>query len=252
MPWSTLGGSVYMALFKKRGEMQQGQDIALLLDSPGGFAAVAFKLAKFLRHHCGGFTVVIPSFAKSAATLLALGANRIVLGEHAELGPLDAQETDIEEGQQRSVLNTVQSLERLNAFALRSFDETVQLLLRRSGFKMKTVLPYAIRFVGNLMRPLMANVDVVRYAETSRILKSTEDYAIRLLKPRYSDFETAEIARKLVGTYSDHGFAIDKDELKELGLKFELASGRIADIIASVRPFVDEVTAIGRIAEVTP
>ena len=33
----------------------------------------------------------MPFWAKSAATLLCLGADKIVLGEHAELGPLDVQ-----------------------------------------------------------------------------------------------------------------------------------------------------------------
>jgi hypothetical protein len=185
-PCQFLERHVYMEFFRRRAEMPKGSKVAVILDSPGGHAAVAYKLAKFFRQHCGGFIAVVPSFAKSAATLLVLGAEKIIIGEHAELGPLDAQETDDEEGEQRSVLNSVQTLERLNAFAMKSLDEAMQLLLARTGLKMKTVLPYAIRLASNLVRPLMENIDVVRYTETSRILKVAEEYAIRLLQPKYN------------------------------------------------------------------
>jgi ClpP class serine protease len=32
-----------------------------------------------LKRHCGGFVAVVPRYAKSAATLLALGADEIIL-----------------------------------------------------------------------------------------------------------------------------------------------------------------------------
>jgi len=183
---------------------------------------------------------------------LALGADRIIIGEHAELGPLDAQEKDVEESQQRSVLNSVQTLERLNAFALKSLDEAMQLLLRRTGLKVKSILPFAIRLAGNMVRPLMQNIDVVRYTETSRILKVAEEYAIRLLQPKYKKEDAAKIARQLVELYPEHGFVIDFDELKNLGLEVELPTGNLVGIMDNLRPFMDHVTAVGLIKEVGP
>jgi Serine dehydrogenase proteinase len=241
-----------MEFFRRRTEIPKGSKVALLMDSPGGSAAFAYKLAKFFRRHCGGFVAVVPSFAKSAATLLALGADRIIIGEHAELGPLDAQETDVEEGQQRSVLNSVQTLERLNAFALKSLDEAMQLLLRRTGLKVKTIFPYAIRLAGNMVRPLMQNIDVVRYTETSRILKVAEEYAIRLLQPKYKKEDAGKIARQLVELYPEHGFVIDFDELKSLGLEVELPTGNLVGIMDNLRPFMDHLTAVGLIKEGGP
>lgn len=38
--------------------------IALVIDSPGGSADVAYRLAKLLRDHCGGFVAVVPRYAK--------------------------------------------------------------------------------------------------------------------------------------------------------------------------------------------
>ena len=41
----------------------------------------------------------MPDFAKSAATLMALGANRIVMSDSSELGPMDPQWPTKVEGQ---------------------------------------------------------------------------------------------------------------------------------------------------------
>ena len=64
------------------------------------------------------FYTVVPIYAKSAATLMVLGGKEIVMGMEAELGPLDVQLYDEDKDDFDSALNAVQSLERLNAYAL--------------------------------------------------------------------------------------------------------------------------------------
>jgi hypothetical protein len=63
----------------------------LWLDSPGGSARDAYKIALLLRSIACRIRVVIPDFAKSAGTLLSLVADEIYMGPAAELGPLDVQ-----------------------------------------------------------------------------------------------------------------------------------------------------------------
>src|SRR4051794_38722789 len=65
--------------------------IDVWLESPGGDAHVAFKLALILRDAASSVRVVIPDYAKSAATLLTLAGDEIYMAPGAELGPLDAQ-----------------------------------------------------------------------------------------------------------------------------------------------------------------
>lgn len=63
----------------------------LILNSPGGDGAVVEKFVALCRTYCKKFRVIIPNEAKSAATLIALGADEIVMGPPSELGPIDAQ-----------------------------------------------------------------------------------------------------------------------------------------------------------------
>lgn len=76
-------------------DADDGEDLHLMLDSPGGDGEAAVRLAKSILSRCRELTVIIPSQAKSAATLLALGAHHIVMTPFSDLGPVDAQLWDI-------------------------------------------------------------------------------------------------------------------------------------------------------------
>lgn len=66
--------------------------IDLLIHSPGGFGEVAEKIVQMCRSCCTeSFRVIVPNYAKSAATMIALGGDAIVMGDRSELGPIDPQ-----------------------------------------------------------------------------------------------------------------------------------------------------------------
>jgi ATP-dependent protease ClpP protease subunit len=67
------------------------ETLNLILHSPGGDGTVVEKFVSLCRSQCKKFRVLIPNEAKSAATLIALGADEIVMGPPSELGPIDAQ-----------------------------------------------------------------------------------------------------------------------------------------------------------------
>jgi hypothetical protein len=68
-----------------------GKEFHLLLRSPGGDGEVAIRLARMAQASCSRFVVVVPDIAKSAATILGLGADEIVMGPPSDLGPIDPQ-----------------------------------------------------------------------------------------------------------------------------------------------------------------
>jgi hypothetical protein len=64
----------------------------LMLTSPGGDPNAAEKLVLMFRERFSkNFYVIVPDYAKSAATLVALGSDKIFMGYLAELGPIDPQ-----------------------------------------------------------------------------------------------------------------------------------------------------------------
>ncbi len=68
-----------------------GPDLDLILTSPGGAAEATESIVSYLRTRFDNIRVFIPVAAMSAATMLALGADEIVMGAHSQLGPIDPQ-----------------------------------------------------------------------------------------------------------------------------------------------------------------
>jgi len=69
------------------------QNVDLLLQSPGGDIDAAEKIVYMCREIAGEFRVIVPEYAKSAATLIALASDEVIMGLASELGPIDAQLT---------------------------------------------------------------------------------------------------------------------------------------------------------------
>lgn len=254
-PYSMLDNEVRLLLIHAVQHMAAEEPIALVLDSLGGYAEPAYQIATLLRNHCGKFVVVVPRIAKSAATLLALGADEILMGRHAELGPLDAQKFDVERERTRSALDEVQSLERLHAFALDAIDSSMLLLISRTGKKLDFLLPLTLDFVAIMLKPLFEQVDVVHYTQEARALKIAEEYAIRLLsRGRYSREQATIIARHLVEKYPNHGFVIDAIEARDdIGLPVAESPKTIDDIMEKMFfMFNHPQTIIGRVQEIDP
>jgi hypothetical protein len=69
-----------------------GQDgLDLIVHSPGGSPDAAEAVVHYLRSKFKDIRVIVPQAAMSAATMLACAANRIVMGRHSSLGPIDPQ-----------------------------------------------------------------------------------------------------------------------------------------------------------------
>ena len=249
---ATMGPATRIAFLAAREQLAADGPIALLVDSPGGYAEDAYGIARILCRHAGGFTAIVPSFAKSAATLLCLGADQIWMGDDAELGPLDAQQWDNEREEHASALDEIQALERLHQAALEQLDQTMMLMMAGAQKRTEVMLPIACRFVSDMMTPLLEKIDTVHYAKQSRVLKVAEDYARRLLFPTYGS-NAVTIANHLVNGYPEHSFVIDREEaewLLEDDLKppAEIADAikRLDESMLTEPPFV----AIGRLEEI--
>ena len=72
-------------------ETPAGQPIEIILHTPGGMVVAARQIASALADHDGRVTAVVPHYAMSGGTLIALAADEVVLDAHAALGPVDPQ-----------------------------------------------------------------------------------------------------------------------------------------------------------------
>ena len=266
-PDLSLGMFAYNLLRTAKSEFA-GRDVVLVLDSYGGDATAGYRIANLFNRTAKSFTVVVPRIAKSAATLLTLGADYIILGEDAELGPLDVQIPDWDVEEKRvSALDMVQAVEQLEESAIEAASRMMKSLKERTRKRYNLLLDPSLKFAAEVTKPLFEKIDAVSYSRTVRVLKEAEDYAVRLLLKRGTSQDDAEaIARDLVKKYSTHGFIIDLDECKRLGVRYDNDGNEkpdraglhtegpntpeLASAIETLYGEVDEVFALGRIVPV--
>ena len=67
------------------------RNLDAILHSPGGSAEAAESLVEYLRQRFDHIRFFVPAAAMSAATMMALSADELVMGQHSQLGPIDPQ-----------------------------------------------------------------------------------------------------------------------------------------------------------------
>ncbi|WP_411289474.1 SDH family Clp fold serine proteinase [Methanothrix sp.] len=65
--------------------------IDIILHTPGGLALAATQIALALKNHPARTSVIIPHYAMSGGTLIALAVDEIIMDPNAALGPVDPQ-----------------------------------------------------------------------------------------------------------------------------------------------------------------
>jgi len=68
-----------------------GVPLDIVLHTPGGLVLASLQIARALQQRKGEVRVIIPHYAMSGGTLIALAADEIIMSRHAVLGPVDPQ-----------------------------------------------------------------------------------------------------------------------------------------------------------------
>ncbi len=195
------------------------EQINIVLHSPGGDGTIVEKMVDMCRSHLSGnnqkLRVIVPNIAKSAATVLALGADSILMGYCSELGPIDPQVLISVSGvtQQVSALAFVQARDDLMQQISESTKKkkpTVGLLQQLAGLN----IPFTVE---------MQNW--INFSEkTAETL--LEKYMLRSKFPSAATRKrkAREIATKLLSKqlFPVHGQFIDGPTAKQLELTVEL------------------------------
>ena len=69
----------------------KGTKLDLILETPGGAGEVAEDIVRMIRKKYDDVAVIVPGWAKSAGTIIAMAADEILMGPTSALGPIDAR-----------------------------------------------------------------------------------------------------------------------------------------------------------------
>jgi len=211
----------------------------VILQTPGGDIDAAFLIAKLLRKKAKKVNIIVPLFAKSAGTLICLSADQIILTDLSELGPLDTQVLEREEGRRKytSALNEFKALEQVQLHTIETLDIATKLILSRSDIGISEAIHLATEFSGQTSGTLYSKLSPHKIGEYARALEIGEQYGIMLLtRHRGWSKENAEkTVKTLVKQYPSHNFIIDLEELTKLGLPASEIETDLLDTVLFIR-----------------
>ncbi len=171
------------------------KNLDLILHSNGGISDDAFKMCRLCRQHTENkFGVLVPYRAKSAATLVALGADELVMGPASEIGPVDPMiYVRMQDGNKYLV-------------PAHSIKDGLDFFEGRIKTEPKTALLYS---------QLLENLDLAVVGAYQRAIESSKQYAETLLTNGLLKGKTkekiGEVAKALSERYKSHGFVIDRE-----------------------------------------
>jgi Serine dehydrogenase proteinase len=200
------------------------ETISVLLDSTGGPLDSAFRTVLFLSRYARTLNVYVPRKAKSASTLIAVGANTIFMSPFGELGPLDTQIRDPRNPTDYiSALDCYQSVDYVREFGFSTLSQALKQLAAVTQGKLLLTdsLNAAAQFAIGAITPMLSQTRSLDFGAWGRSLKMGERYA-QILISRASEVDQSRaerIASRLVYGYTHHMFPIDITEARDMGLK---------------------------------
>jgi hypothetical protein len=187
---------------------QPVEKLDMFLVSNGGDGVVPWRIVPIIREYAKHFGILIPFKAYSAATIMALGANEIVMHKFGALGPIDPTVSNdfnpIEQTTNRKLGISVEDVKAYIAF----IKDTV-------GINHEEELVKVIEILANKVHPLaLGNVE--RFLSQSRMIA---EKLLVLHTDKSHHHKLDSIIEALTSKLYFHGHPINRIEADDLGLK---------------------------------
>ena len=155
--------------------------IMMILHTPGGLVLAASQIARALKAHPAKKVVVVPHYAMSGGTLIALAADEIIMDPNAVLGPLDPQ------------------------------------IAGPGGTYLPA--PSILRAVELKGKDKVDDQTLILTDMAEKSIAQVKELVIELIRDKVGEERARQIADKLVSGYYTHDYPITVEQLREMGLK---------------------------------
>lgn len=217
---------IISAQLRKIGKTEK---IDLVLYSSGGDTMVPWRLVSMIREYCDHFSVLVPYKAHSAATMIALGADEIVMSDMSELSPIDPSTSnffnpiDPQNPQNKIPISVEEVMSYFdlakNKFGIKS-DEELTKIFNKFVESTPSIHPLAL---GNVNR-------------THSLIKILAKRLLKSHKQSMKEDEIEKVIEFLTEKLYSHQYYIGRKEAKEdLGIKSVIdANKELSDLFTEM------------------
>ena len=195
--------------------------ISLLIQTDGGDTAVAWRLVNLIKMYCDEFEIIVPFKSLSAGTLIALGAEKIIMTKQAVLGPIDPS--------LNHSLGPINNQGRIIPVSVEAFNGYFDIARKYLSIKKEDIL-------GNLLSELSKQIHPLTIGEVSRSRTQIRDLAHRLLSTHIKEKPTRnKIVEFLCSDSGTHDYTLNRREAESLGLNIEKPDDTLYELIRAIR-----------------
>lgn len=185
------------------------KELDFLIVSDGGDPTVAWRIVSLIRERVTRFSVLVPQAAYSAATLIVLGADEVVMHPNGNLGPTDPQIRI----QRRSGKDGATD-------AIGFGSEDLMAFIKFSRDQVGLTAPEHLLAVYSKFCDEVGTVGVGVSARSALLSVTMGEKLLQLHMIDEADRKKARsISEKLTKDYFHHGYPVNRSEAKEIGLK---------------------------------
>jgi len=201
---------------------KEQETIDLLIVSNGGDPIVAWRIIGLLRERFRKIGVLVPFSAQSSATILAFGADEILMHPFSCLGPIDPQITTQAGPTNPPAIFSVEDI--------RSYIDFISqdLKLEDPGSNMQA------------LQHLVSELKPTTIGMVKKSMKLSESLASKLLSLHMDSKDKIDEIVEKYNNLSHHGYTVSRKEAKESGLPVEFVKSDLEDIMWNIWADIEE------------
>jgi hypothetical protein len=199
----------------------------LFLRSTGGITEVPWRMVSLLREFAEELGVIVPTFALSGATHIALAADDLLLTPFSMLGSVDPTRNHPllpKDAEGKPIPVSVQDLKHCIQFIQEQLGQSY------SNQNLALIISELFKYVN----PLAIGALEQSYSLSKLITRKV----LQTRKTPLSEEQVGKIEELLAGKYFSHSFPISRSEVEsELGLPVTKPDAELSDLISALEQF---------------
>ena len=231
-PLARISLAAEMPLFDQLRALKQSPELDLVLYTAGGDTEAPWRLISLIREYTKKLVVLLPHRALSAGTLIALGADDIIMTPMSALGPIDPS-------RRHPLLPKLEGAQEPEPISVQDMRHAMQFIREAASHNQEFV--YTPEAMAQIFEALFDKIHPLAIGAIEQSYALAKLIGERCLSTHMKgDGDAArirEIVGKLCDDYKSHQYQIGRAEAKELKLKVTDASGPVDEVLTELLLF---------------
>jgi hypothetical protein len=219
-PEKGIDGSDVEMLYECLRSIGKQQRLDMFIMSPGGMLTAARRISRLLHEFGNEITLIVPAKARSAATLICLSANELIVGALGELSPLDPF---IMSGRDPSK----EANPKISSEEIRAFRQTAEKWFGLNGGDNRLQIFAALN-------QRFTPATLASFFRADAYVRKIGEELLKYQLPRTSLSTRRRIVSDFITQYSEHSHSFALEDLRIMGLVARAPSNAEDEIMREI------------------